>query len=92
MFVGSTREAVHVIDTDKNGKAQAVTQILSRQKVPNGIAWHRDYLYVAEQHRITDIMRGISRQGSPGMQRPRSSTISSPISFVTAGVTSAWSE
>lgn len=54
VFVGSMRDAVHaVIDQDKNGKAEAVTQILSRQKVPNGVAWHRDYLYVAEQHRIT---------------------------------------
>lgn len=64
VFVGSTREAVHaVIDTDKNGKAEAVTQILSRQKVPNGIAWHRDYLYVAEQHRIT---RYHARNFTPG--------------------------
>ena len=64
VFVGSTREAVHaVIDKDKNGKAEAVTQILSPQKVPNGIAWHRDYLYVAEQHRIT---RYHARNFTPG--------------------------
>ena len=39
-------------DRDGNGAADAVTTLLEGLKVPNGVAFHGGYLYVAEQHRI----------------------------------------
>ena len=53
VFIGSRGDSIYAItDADKDRRADKVIRVKSGLKVPNGIMWHDDYLYVAEQHRI----------------------------------------
>jgi len=54
VFVGTMSGEVHaVIDKDKDRRADQVFELISDAKVPNGVAMHQGYLYVAERARIT---------------------------------------
>jgi glucose/arabinose dehydrogenase len=53
IFVGSRDEDVFAVyDQNKDGVAERVQRILTDLNVPNGIAWRKGYLYIAEQHRL----------------------------------------
>ena len=53
MFVGTRGDTVYgVFDRDQDGRADVVRPITRSLNVPNGIAYHDNYLYIAEQHRI----------------------------------------
>ncbi len=53
VFIGSRGDSIYAITIfDKDHLADKVIRVKSGLKVPNGIMWHDDYLYVAEQHRI----------------------------------------
>jgi glucose/arabinose dehydrogenase len=53
MFVGTRGDSVYaVFDRDQDGRAETVRPITRSLNVPNGIAYHDNYLYIAEQHRI----------------------------------------
>jgi glucose/arabinose dehydrogenase/cytochrome c553 len=53
IFVGTWGGDVYAVwDNDGDARADSVQTVLSDLKVPNGVAVHGGYLYVAEQHRI----------------------------------------
>lgn len=53
VYVGTRGRNVYaVIDRNQDRKADQVVLMLDDQKVGNGVAMHKGYLYVAEQHRI----------------------------------------
>lgn len=56
VFVGSRGDTIRVIhDKNWDGKAEKVTELFRKFKVPNGIAWKEGALYIAEQHRIVRL-------------------------------------
>lgn len=53
MIVGTRdRDVFAVYDRDRDGKADEVRRIATGLNVPNGIAVHDGWLYIAEQHRV----------------------------------------
>ena len=53
LFVGTRGDKLYaVFDRDRDHRAEQVRVISSSLNVPNGIAFHGGYLYIAEQHRI----------------------------------------
>ena len=53
IFVGSMDGKVFgVIDKDKDRRADEVVTMMTDLKLPNGVAMHQGFLYVAENHRI----------------------------------------
>lgn len=53
VFVGTRSGEVYgVVDKDKDRKADEVVKMMSNLKMPNGVAMHQGFLYVAENHRI----------------------------------------
>jgi glucose/arabinose dehydrogenase len=53
VFVGSREGNVFaIVDKDKDRHADEVTTILTDLKIPNGVAMHQGFLYVAENHQI----------------------------------------
>ncbi len=53
VFVGTMDGKVFgVVDKDKDRSADEVVTMMSGLKLPNGVAMHQGFLYVAENHRI----------------------------------------
>ncbi len=53
VFVGTRSGEVYgIVDKDKDRKADKVVKMMSDLKMPNGVAMHQGFLYVAENHRI----------------------------------------
>ncbi len=53
IFVGSMKGDVFgVVDKDKDRRADEVVTMMHDLKLPNGVAVHQGFLYVAENHRI----------------------------------------
>lgn len=53
IFVGSMEGNVFgVVDKDKDRRADEVVTMMTGLKLPNGVAMHQGFLYVAENHRI----------------------------------------
>lgn len=51
IFVGTRSDTLYAV-TMGEGRATAVRTLSTRLKVPNGIAYHDGWLYIAEQHRV----------------------------------------
>ena len=53
VFVGTTGDKVYgVVDKNKDRHADKVVTMMTGLKLPNGVAMHQGFLYVAENHRI----------------------------------------
>ena len=53
LFVGTRHESVYAaIDRNKDRVAEEVVEVMTDMHVPNGLAFHAGFLYVAEQNRI----------------------------------------
>ena len=53
VFVGTRSGEVYgIVDKDKDRKADSAVKMMSELKMPNGVAMHQGFLYVAENHRI----------------------------------------
>ena len=53
LFVGTRQDTVYAVtDRDKDRVGDEVITAIKGLKVPNGIAFHAGFLYVAEQHRV----------------------------------------
>ncbi len=54
LFVGTRRDTVYaVVDRDKDRMADEVIPVIKGLKVPNGLAFHAGFLYIAEQTQIS---------------------------------------
>lgn len=53
LFVSSRDHQIFAVPLNDDDGVRPAYPVLSRLKVPNGIAWRDGYLYVAEQHRLT---------------------------------------
>lgn len=53
LFVSSRGSQIYAVPLRDDDTVRPTYPVLSRLKVPNGIAWRDGYLYVAEQHRLT---------------------------------------
>jgi len=53
LFVGTRQETVYAVtDRNKDRVADEVIEAITGLNVPNGIAYHAGFLYVAEQHQV----------------------------------------
>jgi glucose/arabinose dehydrogenase len=53
LFVGTRQTSVYAaIDRNKDRVAEEVVEVMKDMHVPNGLAFHAGFLYVAEQNRI----------------------------------------
>ena len=54
VFVGTRQSSVYaVVDRDKDRVADEVIEAIKDLKMPNGLAFHAGFLYIAEQHQIS---------------------------------------
>jgi glucose/arabinose dehydrogenase len=76
VFVGTRGEGVvhALLDRDGDGRAETVREVASGLDTPNGVAFHRGALYVAERSRIVRL-DGVAAWLEGKGERPRRSVV-----------------
>jgi len=71
VYVGSSGDKVYALrDADRDGKAESVSIVASGLNMPNGVAWVKGDLYIAEIDRIVKLKDIAARLADPPKPEP----------------------